>query len=32
MVAPIETRPYEIRDFSIRDPNGVILVFGQDWH
>jgi predicted enzyme related to lactoylglutathione lyase len=29
---PIETRPYKIRDFSIRDPNGVLLVFGQDWH
>lgn len=28
---PIETRPYRIRDFSIRDPNGVVLVFGQDW-
>jgi len=23
-------RPYHIRDFSIRDPNGVILVIGQD--
>ena len=29
---PIETRPYGIRDFSLRDPNGVILVFGQDWY
>ena len=29
---PIETRPYNIRDFSIRDPNGVLLVFGQDWY
>ncbi len=28
---PIGTRPYGIRDFSIRDPNGVALVFGQDW-
>ena len=28
---PIETRPYRIRDFAIRDPNGVVLVFGQDW-
>lgn len=28
---PIETRPYKIRDFAIRDPNGVLLVFGQDW-
>ena len=30
--APIGTRPYKIRDFTIRDPNGVILVFGQDWY
>ena len=29
---PIGTRPYQIRDFSTRDPNGVLLVFGQDWH
>ena len=28
---PIDTRHYGIRDFSIRDPNGVSLVFGQDW-
>jgi predicted enzyme related to lactoylglutathione lyase len=28
---PIETRHYGIRDFSIRDPNGVGVVFGQDW-
>jgi predicted enzyme related to lactoylglutathione lyase len=28
---PIGTRPYRIRDFSIRDPNGVMLVLGQDW-
>jgi len=28
---PIGTRPYGIRDFSIRDPNGVAAVFGQDW-
>jgi len=28
---PIGTRPYGIRDFSIRDPNGVVVVFGQDW-
>ncbi len=32
IVIPIETRPYKIRDFSIRDPNGVLLVFGQDWY
>ena len=29
---PIETRPYKIRDFSILDPNGVLLVFAQDWY
>lgn len=23
-------RPYDIRDFTIRDPNGVSIVFGQD--
>lgn len=23
-------RPYGIRDFSVRDPNGVVIVFGQD--
>jgi predicted enzyme related to lactoylglutathione lyase len=28
---PIETRPYGIRDFSIRDPNGIVVVLGQDW-
>jgi catechol 2,3-dioxygenase-like lactoylglutathione lyase family enzyme len=28
---PLATRSYGIRDFSIRDPNGVTLVFGQDW-
>lgn len=28
---PIGTRPYHMRDFSIRDPNGVELVYGQDW-
>ncbi len=28
---PIETRPYHVRDFSIRDPNGVVVVLGQDW-
>ncbi len=27
----IGTRPYAIRDFGVRDPNGVLLVFGQDW-
>lgn len=29
---PIETRRYGIRDFAIRDPNGVLLVSGQDWY
>jgi catechol 2,3-dioxygenase-like lactoylglutathione lyase family enzyme len=28
---PIGTRPYRVRDFSIRDPNGVVVVLGQDW-
>ena len=28
---PIGTRPYGIRDFSVRDPNGVMVVLGQDW-
>jgi predicted enzyme related to lactoylglutathione lyase len=28
---PIATRPYGVRDFAIRDPNGVMLVLGQDW-
>jgi len=27
---PIGTRPYRVRDFSIRDPNGVEVVLGQD--
>jgi catechol 2,3-dioxygenase-like lactoylglutathione lyase family enzyme len=27
----IDTRPYGIRDFSVRDPNGVVVIFGQDW-
>ncbi len=26
----IADRPYGIRDFSVRDPNGVDVVFGQD--
>lgn len=30
IAVPIGTRPYRIRDFSIRDPNGVELVIGQD--
>ena len=28
---PIETRSYGIRDFSVRDPNGVMVIFGEDW-
>lgn len=32
IAVPLETRPHKIRDFAIRDPNGVLLVFGQDWH
>ena len=28
---PIGTRGYGIRDFSVCDPNGVVVVFGQDW-
>jgi predicted enzyme related to lactoylglutathione lyase len=31
VVVPIGTRPYHLRDFSIRDLNGVELVCGQDW-
>jgi catechol 2,3-dioxygenase-like lactoylglutathione lyase family enzyme len=31
ITVPIGTRPYRIRDFCIEDPNGVTLVFGQDW-
>ena len=31
IAVPIGTRPYGIRDFAIRDPNGVMMVFGQDW-
>jgi predicted enzyme related to lactoylglutathione lyase len=31
LLEPIGTRPYHVRDFSIRDPNGIELVFGQDW-
>ena len=28
-VAP-EDRPYGIRDFTVRDPNGVSIIFGQE--
>jgi catechol 2,3-dioxygenase-like lactoylglutathione lyase family enzyme len=31
IAVPIGTRPYHVRDFSIRDPNDVEVVFGQDW-
>ena len=31
IAVPIETRSYGIRDFSIVDPNGVLIVLGQDW-
>jgi predicted enzyme related to lactoylglutathione lyase len=31
VAVPIQTRPYRVRDFSISDPNGVMVVFGQDW-
>ncbi len=31
LLEPIGTRPYHVRDFSIRDLNGIELVFGQDW-
>lgn len=30
IAVPIGTRPYGVRDFSIRDLNGVDVVFGQD--
>jgi len=31
VAVPIGTRAYGVRDFSIRDPNGVEVVCGQDW-
>lgn len=31
IAVPIGTRPYGVRDFAIRDPNGVMVVCGQDW-
>ncbi len=31
IAVPLGTRPYHVRDFAIRDPNGVMVVFGQDW-
>ena len=30
IAVPIGTRPYGVRDFALRDPNGVIVVCGQD--
>jgi len=30
VVVGIGDRPYGIRDFSVRDPNGIEIVFGQD--
>lgn len=30
IAVPLDTRPYGVRDFSIRDPNDIELVFGQD--
>ena len=30
VVVEIADRPYAIRDFTVRDPNGVDIVFGQD--
>lgn len=30
IAVPIGTRPYGVRDFSIRDPNGIEVVCGQD--
>lgn len=32
IAVPIQTRPYGIRDFSMHDPNGVVVVLGQDWN
>ena len=31
IAVPIGTRAYGVRDFAIRDPNGVMVVCGQDW-
>jgi predicted enzyme related to lactoylglutathione lyase len=31
IAVPIGTRPYRVRDFAIRDPNGVVVVCWQDW-
>ena len=31
IAVPLQTRPYGIRDFSMYDPNGVMIILGQDW-
>jgi predicted enzyme related to lactoylglutathione lyase len=31
IAVPIGTRDYGLRDFAIRDPNGVMIVLAQDW-
>ena len=31
IAVPIGTRPYRVRDIAVRDPNGVMVVCGQDW-
>jgi uncharacterized glyoxalase superfamily protein PhnB len=31
IAVPIATRPYGVRDFAVGDPNGVMVVCGQDW-
>ena len=31
IAVPIGTRSYRVRDFAIRDPNGVMVLCGQDW-
>ena len=30
IAVPLQTRSYGIRDFSLSDPNGVLVVLGQD--
>jgi uncharacterized glyoxalase superfamily protein PhnB len=30
VAVPIGTRSYGVRDFALRDPNGIEVVFGQD--
>jgi uncharacterized glyoxalase superfamily protein PhnB len=31
IAVPVQTRPYGVREFSMLDPNGVVVVLGQDW-